>query len=128
MIILRILQTLFAVQVVTLILLIFVKLITHFIFPLVVVTGDSMEPTYHNGECLFTLGRMFIWRLKPGDIVCYRPPNDKSRKVIKRISQINGNLIYCLGDNAKVSYDSRAYGWIERKSVTAKIIFPRKKR
>jgi hypothetical protein len=36
--------------------------------------------------------------------------------------------MYVLGDNPLTSTDSRVFGWVEGKSVRAKIIWPRTRR
>jgi nickel-type superoxide dismutase maturation protease len=75
------------------------------------VEGLSMAPT-------FTPGRIvFAWRLrKPrvGDVVIVRHHH---LELIKRISQIDGDRVYLLGDNPDESTDSREYGWLSVASV-----------
>lgn len=103
--------------------------ILHHLFPVIQVVGDSMFPTYRDGEIIFGSKFYFKSKLKKGDVILYYPNND-SKVVIKRIDDIktiNGVLhFYCLGDNADYSYDSRAYGFISSKRLVCKVINQRR--
>ena len=88
--------------------------------------------TYLDGEVIIGR-RLFIKsRLKVGDVIVYRSPEDKSRKVIKRIADIqkdsNGYSFYCLGDNPPHSHDSRDYGYVSSDNLVCKIIKARPKK
>lgn len=103
-----------------------------YLFPLIEVVGDSMYPTYKNGEIV--VGRRLFRKssLKKGDVVVYYNPTDQSkRRVIKRIDSVTkdkGNILfYCLGDNAEESYDSRYYGFFSSNLVICKIVNQRGK-
>ena len=102
------------------------------LFPLIQVIGDSMYFTYLDGEVIIGR-RLFIKsHLKVGDVIVYRSPEDKSRKVIKRIVDIqkdsNDYSFYCLGDNPPHSHDSRDYGYVPSKNLVCKIIKARPKK
>jgi hypothetical protein len=47
---------------------------------------------------------------------------------IKRVEQQGSSRIYIVGDNPAASTDSRQFGWIEKTSVIATLVFPRSKR
>ena len=101
-------------------------------FPLFQVVGDSMFPTYQNGEVLW--GTKFFKKssLKIGDVVVYKAPTEDSEIVIKRIAHIKGNVLgemflYCVGDNEDVSYDSRYYGYVPVDRVLFKPLDQREK-
>lgn len=97
---------------------------------LIRVTGDSMNPTYHDGDILFATSFFRAKNLKVGDVIIYKPPTSSSEEVkfvIKRISHIlkntDGKLyFYFLGDNSEVSFDSRRYGYVPRNKLVAKVI------
>jgi len=90
--------------------------ILHYLFPIVKVCGDSMFPTYHDGEVLITFRILRKNRVKNGDVVIYQMHENGKRNVIKRVADVKtvGNKLsfYCLGDNSDESYDSRYYGYI----------------
>lgn len=101
----------------------------HYAFPLIEVCETSMFPTYDDGEIILGTRLFKKSKLKVGDVIVYRHGD---RNVIKRIADINldirtGDLkFFCLGDNAKVSCDSREYGYISSKDLVCKIINQRR--
>lgn len=90
-----------------------------------VVTGNSMYPTYRDGEIIFVL-KCGI-ELQRGDVICFK--DKEGRVVVKRVSTVNSQdkLLYVLGDNENFSHDSRHFGWLPRKSVIGKVIRARDK-
>lgn len=96
-------------------------------FYIIVIDGNSMYPTFKSGDiCLAKrINHPENEKFKVGDIYVYVPPytQEKSYLVVKRLVESRGNLdLYFKGDNAKESYDSRAYGWVSYKNVKAKIL------
>lgn len=99
-------------------------------FPLAVVDGDSMYPTFYHGDILLCR-RVFIKRRRsysPGEILVFEAPyEDEKYFVIKRVSffieQDNTKYLYFLGDNQSKSYDSRMYGLVDCKEVVATVLF-----
>lgn len=104
--------------------------IAYYLFPLIQVCGDSMYPTYLDSETIVGTRVYRKSKLKVGDVIVYESPMEKGRVVIKRIDHFmndHGNLyIYCLGDNADYSYDSRAYGYVSSKNIMCKVINQRR--
>lgn len=101
-----------------------------YLFPVIQVTGDSMYPTYRDGEIIFGYRFFKKSKLKVGDVVLYTRPIER-RVVIKRIANImyshDGKMyLYCLGDNAECSHDSRNYGFISSKSLVCRVINQRR--
>lgn len=90
-------------------------------FPLVLrrVVGDGMYPTLEAHQ-LIVLGQ--AKRLCVGDIIVFR---HKGREKIKRIHGIEGEFLYVLGDNPRFSTDSRQFGYIPRRAVLGRVIYPR---
>ena len=78
-----------------------------------------MAPTLRRGQLV--IGRQ-TRELKPGDIVIVS--HDGLEK-IKRIEKQQGDLIYLLGDNAGASTDSRNFGWVQAKTIIAKVVWPK---
>lgn len=103
--------------------------VIHYLFPLIQVVGDSMYPTYKDGEILVGSRLFKKSKLKVGEVIIYKSPTDK-KVVIKRIAKSvkykNLMDLYCLGDNSEHSYDSRNYGFISSKSVVCKVIDQRR--
>lgn len=100
------------------------------LFPPIQVCGDSMYPTYLDGEIIFGTKLYLKSKLKKGDVILYRSPNE-NRIVIKRIDHIFKNekgdtTFYCLGDNSEHSYDSRNYGYVSSKKLVCKVINQRR--
>lgn len=101
-----------------LILIILVIAVRYYVFPNLDIVGNSMYPTLLDGEKKHS--RRFFNKFdtpKIGRIYVYRDPTGKL--VIKRLKMIKGDLCYFVGDNPSMSYDSRYYGFINRKHIVA---------
>lgn len=83
------------------------------------VSGNSMLPTLKPGQDVL----VWCWFVSPkvGDIVAIRVNN---REMIKRIQSCDGRSIFVMGDNQKMSTDSRKFGPIKRSQIIGKIIWP----
>lgn len=104
--------------------------ILHYLFPIIQIIGDSMYPTYLDGEIIFGSRIFRKSKLKEGDVIIYRSPEGKI--VIKRIHGIkkrgHNRYFYCLGDNSQNSYDSRNYGFISSRKIECRVINQRRKK
>lgn len=104
----------------------------YYLFPLIRVVGTSMYPTYCEEEVILGSRIFRKSNLKVGDVIVYRSPVDNDRLVIKRIDHFlrDGRklYIYCLGDNAGDSYDSRHYGFVSSKNIVCKVLDQRRNR
>ena len=89
-------------------------------FPLIEVVGDSMFPTYHDGQLLPSMRVARFVPLCDGRVYVFRSPDGKT--VIKRLAYHDKRKCYFLGDNATVSYDSRAYGYVDRRNIVAVVL------
>jgi signal peptidase I len=114
-------------------------------FKTVVVSGKSMEETFHDGDRLLA-GRAYwlIGAIRVKDVVVLKSEGG-SGYIIKRVAYMSGqtvdyvnipdswNLgqgdfvvpagdIYVLGDNSAVSEDSRKFGPVPQKDVMGKVI------
>lgn len=117
-------------------------------FRTVVVSGNSMEPTFHNGErLLVSKAYWLIGPIKEKDIVVVQGQKD-SDYVIKRVYKLAGEVVdwanapltwsinkgefkvpsgqlYILGDNREVSEDSRRFGPVPLDKVIGKVVVRR---
>jgi len=78
-----------------------------------------MYPTLEKGQLVLIRRRSI---LKVNDIIVF--VHNGAEKV-KRITGIEGNFLYVLGDNPRYSTDSRHYGYVSRDAVIGTLIFPR---
>lgn len=101
--------------------------VLYYLFPIVRIYGVSMYPTYKEGDIIIATRIFRKSKLKVGDVVLYHAPNDRKRVVIKRISEIGKRHMYCLGDNADESYDSRGYGYVPLSRLVCKPVKHREK-
>lgn len=91
-------------------------------YPCVQVVGDSMEPTYYNGQYLMAVrvsksrelhkGKVYVFKTLMGEIA------------IKRLDHSSSLGLFFIGDNIRCSFDSRSYGYVPRENVIAEIINP----
>lgn len=71
------------------------------------------------------LGLRRIRSLQPDDVIIFL---HEGREKIKRVSKVRGSQVFVLCDNNRASTDSRHFGWIDKNTVLAKVVFPRKRR
>lgn len=98
-------------------------------FPIIIIYGNSMYPNLHNGEVY--LGKRLSKKenIKIGHVYVFIPPyidevGAEEKYVIKRLHSVdiyNPNRLFFVGDNLDGSYDSRSYGFVDRKSVKIKL-------
>ena len=124
-------------------------LILNLFFAIAVVSGDSMYPTYTNGQVLLTakyydINRFDVVTVYYDTILIKRVigmPNE-TIKYEDNILYINGEQVddpyntvtedfeitlgddeyFCLGDNREVSWDSRRYGAFNRMYIIAEVL------
>lgn len=84
------------------------------------IVGKSMLPSYKEGGILVGLG--WFTGIKPSDVVIIL---HEGREKVKRVHKVREGELFLLGDNSKLSTDSRDFGWLPLEVVTAKVIWPR---
>jgi nickel-type superoxide dismutase maturation protease len=83
------------------------------------IEGNSMLPTLNNGDEVLV---KLTANVKINDIVLVKHPYKQSVKIIKRISQINENGVFLVGDNPSESSDSRTFGFVPIKNIEGKVV------
>lgn len=86
------------------------------------VTGDSMEPSYHNGEVVVATS---LLAPANGAVVVCRDPRERTRFLLKRITAIDNDRYSVVGDNRTESTDSRAFGTLSRSDIIGTVVYPR---
>jgi nickel-type superoxide dismutase maturation protease len=80
------------------------------------VEGLSMLPAFTHGKIVVG------WRFrqpKVGDVVIAR---HHRIELIKRVSELQEDKVYLLGDNAEASTDSRQFGWLPAGAIIAVVV------
>lgn len=122
-----------------------IAVFTYLNFKTVVVSGDSMEPTFADGRKLLASSAYFlIGSIKRNDVVVIRGEKE-NEYMIKRVYRLAGETVewvfapethpigktefvvptdnvYVLGDNRAVSEDSRKYGPVPLKKILGKVV------
>ena len=88
------------------------------LFGVAVVRGSSMEPGIPD-QSIVVYSRLDK-NYKAQDIVIAKIDG---KQVIKRISSIEGDKLFLLGDNLENSIDSRTFGTIDREQIKGRVIF-----
>ena len=86
----------------------------------VVVTGESMLPTFEPGDRLL-LGR--TGRLRPGQVVGLADPRNERRLLVKRIHALHESTVEVRGDNEGASTDSRQFGPVPRAVLAGRVLY-----
>lgn len=85
------------------------------------VTGRSMLPTLAPGDVVLTVPA-WLRPPRPGDVVVVADPRRPDRRTIKRAVAWTGGGLVVHGDNPAASTDSRVYGPVPRRLVTATVL------
>ena len=85
------------------------------------VYGNSMTPALKPGQEILSFNWAY-WGKKPkvGDIVVIK---QDGKEMVKRIQKVNGRGIFVMGDNEKISTDSRQFGPVKMAQIVGKVWF-----
>lgn len=93
-----------------------------YVFPIAIVIGESMNPSFRDGQkILCSRLPVILKKFNEGEVYIYKCPYE-NKLVIKRLHHRFGDSFYFLGDNAPYSVDSRDYGYIKVEDIVAKVI------
>ena len=105
-----------------------------FDFKLVVINGNSMQPTLPNGSYAIVDKYLFkLFEIRKNDILLFKKENEE---VVKKIAgfpnekilienkeyELGPDEVFLLGENLPESIDSREYGALPTKSIQGKIV------
>ena len=105
-----------------------------FDFKLVVINGNSMQPTLPNGSYAIVDKYLFkLFEIRKNDILLFKKENEE---VVKKIAgfpnekilienkeyELGPDEVFLLGENLPESIDSRDYGALPTKSIQGKIV------
>lgn len=79
-----------------------------------------MEPSFKAKGFVF-VRKYLLFSPKTGDVIILNHPVLRI-PLLKRILKINKDLIWIEGDNKERSYDSRDFGWINKKEIQGKVM------
>lgn len=66
--------------------------VRQYVFTLVKVQGQSMEPSLHNNDRLYV--NRFFYTPEKGDVVIFKPASDPNRPYVKRVIATEGDTVY----------------------------------
>jgi signal peptidase I len=105
-----------------------------FDFKLVVINGNSMQPTLPNGSYAIVDKYLFkLFEIRKNDILLFKKENEE---IVKKIAgfpnekilienkeyELGPDEVFLLGENLPESIDSREYGALPTKSIQGKIV------
>lgn len=79
-----------------------------------------MLPTLKEGQEVLTFNWWKVVRIKVGDIVVVRV---NGKEMVKRIQKTDDRRIFVIGDNKKMSTDSRKFGAVKKEQIIGKVIW-----
>ncbi len=74
--------------------------VREYVFTLVKVQGQSMEPSLHNNDRLYV--NRFFYTPEKGDVVIFEPASDKNHPYVKRVIATGGDTVYIDFNTGKV--------------------------
>lgn len=89
------------------------------------IAGDSMHPTYTDGEYVLVRKVHLKHKIVEGEVYAIHR-RDTNEYIIKRVTHLlnvsPNQYLFVEGDNEEVSLDSRHYGYLPREWVVGKVV------
>jgi len=87
------------------------------------IKGNSMYPTFRNGDTVTAYYYNLDKNILIGDLVVFRHPFKKNLKLIKRVTKIKNSKLFVEGDNKNIlcSDDSHQFGYINSNNIISLI-------
>lgn len=80
-----------------------------------------MLPTLKPGQDVLVFKWAYLFSApKVGNIVAIKV---NGKEMVKRVHKCRDRLSYVMGDNEKMSTDSRKFGWVNEKDIIGKVIW-----
>lgn len=83
------------------------------------VRDRSMEPSFKEGDYVFVYQMMKS--VKNGDVIVLRHPSGRFN-IIKRVKSQDRDSVFVIGDNQKLSEDSRKFGKVDKRYIIGKVV------
>ena len=85
------------------------------------VRGHSMEPALREGDWLLVLPPRRA--VRSGEVVLLRDPRERTRFLLKRVSEVTSAGVVVHGDRSDHSTDSRTFGAVPLADVVGRAAF-----
>jgi type IV secretory pathway protease TraF len=79
-----------------------------------------MSPRLQPGQLVIASG--LFKKIRAGEVCIFF---QGGREKIKRAERVSDSRVFFIGDNLEYSSDSRHFGWVPKKDILAKVIWPR---